>query len=75
MTLWLGGSDSITEGTFVWDGSGVPTSFTNWSPNNPDNAGGDQDCVRMWLDIGQWDDAWCNATVLATMCETIFSCN
>ena len=35
--FWIGGSDVMLEGTFVWeDGSRV--NYTNWGKNQPDNA-------------------------------------
>ena len=41
-SLWLGGSDSVKEGTWVWE-SGAPWIYTNWTavqPDNLDNADG-----------------------------------
>merc|ERR1712098_30081 len=66
--MWLGGTDKVNEGTFVWtDGSSF--SFTSWSPDNPDNAGNqdgvtsgadNQNCLTTnYLEPGLWDDLWC----------------
>ncbi|MBL7952724.1 MAG: gliding motility-associated C-terminal domain-containing protein [Flavobacteriales bacterium] len=50
---WIGLSDEIAEGDFVWsDGSTLTT--TSWAPSQPDN-GGDQDAVRLSSD-GLWHD-------------------
>jgi len=35
---WLGGTDEVTEGTWVWV-NGETWSFTNWNANEPNNVG------------------------------------
>jgi hypothetical protein len=30
--MWLGGSDLIAEGVFIWASSGSVLSYTNWTP-------------------------------------------
>ncbi|MEB3293161.1 MAG: DUF4347 domain-containing protein, partial [Synechococcales bacterium] len=54
--LWIGISDRATEGQFVW-ASGEPVIYTNWTPGEPNNAGGNQDFG--WINYsapGRWDD-------------------
>ena len=34
---WIGLSDSMLEGSFVWDG-GQPLGYTNWGAGQPDNV-------------------------------------
>ena len=60
-TYWLGASDVETEGNFVWsDSSGM--SYTNWAPGEPNNGGGTQDYMQMYINQtdktlnGKWDD-------------------
>lgn len=61
-TVWLGLSDSSTEGTFVWV-TGKPLTYTNWAAGQPDNHGGIQDCVGMLPAKGrQWDDLSCDTS-------------
>jgi len=63
--IHIGGSDSATENTWVWDGSdtffmnGAPVMnrFTNWTPGEP-NDDGTEDCAEM-KPSGQWNDSSC----------------
>ena len=39
--------------------SGEPLTWTNWAPGEPNNAGGREDWVNMWIDFGpqgKWND-------------------
>ncbi len=57
--IWLGYTDDITEGSFYWlDGS--PNGFTSWSAGEPNNAGGNENCVQMYPD-GNWNDLDCSS--------------
>ncbi|MBI3519122.1 MAG: gliding motility-associated C-terminal domain-containing protein [Bacteroidetes bacterium] len=56
--IWIGFSDAITEGSFVWyDGS--PISYTNWAAGEPNNAGGNENCTQIYTD-GSWNDLNCS---------------
>jgi hypothetical protein len=79
--MWLGGTDSKTEGSWVWIDSNDPVEFTNWgnysminvfASRQPDNLG-DEDCLQMWLNNGKWNDLRCDYTKVpqVTMCERI----
>ncbi len=76
---WIGGSDLVTEGTFLWD-DGTPFSFTNWHMGEP-NAGGtgatyQEDCVIIAgsrVDK-QWDDRPCDATEFPTSGTFAYLC-
>ena len=57
--IWLGLSDSVTEGTFLWI-DGALLSYTNWKSREPNNAG-EEDCATMLTD-GKWNDKSCLAT-------------
>merc|ERR1719391_811956 len=58
---WIGLSDLAYEGKFEWQHSFTPLGeYTNWTPPNPDDYGGDQDCVIMMEDYEWgWDDVDC----------------
>lgn len=60
--LWIGLNDAQSEGNFVWS-SGEPVTYTNWSPNQPDNARGLEDFTHIWTPgstpnqpLGTWND-------------------
>ncbi len=52
---WIGLSDEVQEGIFVWDNNETPT-YSNWLPGQPDNAGSGED----WVTWGAApnDNAW-----------------
>lgn len=65
--LWLGGTDSVTEGEWIWGGSGPESGqifsigsvaqgafYTNWLAGQPDN-GSNSDFLEMATG-GQWTD-------------------
>ncbi|KXJ79394.1 hypothetical protein RP20_CCG001195 [Aedes albopictus] len=51
---YIGGTDLGNEGHFVWISTNKPigymTGYFNYSPGQPDNAGGNENC----LEIGRW---------------------
>ena len=75
---WLGGNDRTTEGrwacqstdTQFWQagatGSAVGAAFTNWTSDEPNDAGG-ADCLRM-IAGGAWRDIPC-ANTFQAVCE------
>jgi hypothetical protein len=55
---WIGGSDTASEGNYVWAISGTPITFFDWSAGEP-NGGTSQNCIL--LDTGgQWKDRECS---------------
>jgi hypothetical protein len=42
---WLGGFQGVGEGTWFWS-TGERFDYTNWGPNQPDDAGGNEDCAH-----------------------------
>lgn len=42
---WIGLNDQGQQGTFVWAGVPSTSGYLNFSPGEPNNAGGEEDCV------------------------------
>ena len=75
---WLGGNDRVAEGRFVWQSgttfwsggsTGAPTAgqYANFVTGEPNDAGGNSDCVRM-VAGGGWRDITCGSAYVA-VCE------
>ncbi|KAJ8303421.1 hypothetical protein KUTeg_019817 [Tegillarca granosa] len=57
-SIWIGFSDRDIESTHQWsDGSIV--DYTNWSPNEPNNYFGYEDCAELKAWDKQWNDNNC----------------
>ncbi len=57
---WLGGSDNDSEGTWLWvtgpeAGNLIDSYYTNYSGGEPNNWGGDEDYLHMFVG-GKWND-------------------
>ncbi|XP_076807104.1 uncharacterized protein LOC143450437 isoform X3 [Clavelina lepadiformis] len=59
--LWLGLSDSDSDGTFTWtDGSVVsPNTFTNWATNQPRDQKAAWDCGQVYTGSSKWETDDC----------------
>ena len=60
---WIGGNDIDEEGTWKWT-DGSPFEFTYWNSGQPNNSGGDEDCMHAWgieRERGEtWNDETCS---------------
>lgn len=56
--IWIGFSDAISEGNFVWY-DGAPVNYTNWNVGEPNNAGGNENCTQIYPN-GTWNDLNCS---------------
>ncbi|KAF7665956.1 hypothetical protein LDENG_00126620 [Lucifuga dentata] len=59
---WIGLSDTVTEGTWMWvDGTPLTTAY--WQPGQPNSFSGNQDCGEMVHkpsgSVGEWNDDGC----------------
>ena len=69
--LWLGGSDSATEGIWLWEpinttiGSGT---YDEWYPGQPDNYRSKEHCLHIWPDKSRWNDIRCDIS-MTFVCE------
>ncbi|XP_011180832.2 C-type lectin 37Db-like [Zeugodacus cucurbitae] len=57
---WLYGNRLEDGLTFRWGLGGLPVSYTDWQPGQPDNGGGDQQCMKLFPSL-MWDDDGCFA--------------
>ena len=61
--IWIGASDEILEGHYVWYGIEQPLGFTDWFPGEPNSVplGEIEDCVVFYNDWNyQWADLPCD---------------
>lgn len=68
--IWLGGSDILSDGSWVWVGSDEAFSYTGWYPTEPNNYHGGEHCALMMFNNNQdWADTNC-ASKNSFICET-----
>lgn len=58
---WIGLNDKAVEGTFAWV-TGEPVLATAWNSGEPNDSGGNEDCVEMKWSGGAWNDLDCTKT-------------
>ena len=71
--MWLGASDTQSVGTYVWESSNIPISFTKWDPSQP-NGVNSEHCLIAW-NTDMWHDYLCGIPSVATLCESLFTCH
>ena len=70
--IWIGLSDQVSEGTFVWSPYyGTSSTYDNWRTDEPNDHGTGEDCTVMRssttnADGWEWNDVSCSATVLVS---------
>ena len=68
---------SCLKGTFMWDKSLELVNYTNWGPDEPNNADSGEDCVEIGFGIDGifsqrlWNDAPCNSNNSYALCEPL----
>ncbi|CAC5387224.1 unnamed protein product [Mytilus coruscus] len=60
--FYTGGNDEKIEHNFVWTDTGASVTYTNWHPGQPNNVGGDQDCLLLQYPDNnfEWGDVGCS---------------
>ena len=76
-TVWIGVHRDNNDNFITVSGANV--SYTNWYPGEPNNAGGNEDCVKMMNIVnwntnygaaaGRWNDAPCTYSKTYYVCE------
>ncbi|VDI10872.1 low affinity immunoglobulin epsilon Fc receptor [Mytilus galloprovincialis] len=72
-SYWLGGRDDVIEGVWMWASTDKAFNYTDWSPGQPDNGGGNENCLPMHAGYGlKWNDKQCK-TAYRFICEKEYS--
>ena len=59
--LWMGGSDLVKEGDFVWtDGTHLPLNASVWNPGEPNNVGNVEHCTIIVTTVYKLNDIPCD---------------
>ncbi|XP_074546917.1 uncharacterized protein LOC141805663 [Halichoeres trimaculatus] len=58
----------IANGQYVWVDLS-PVTYTHWSPGEPNNANGEEQCVQMNRHQGGWNDANCGRAGAGYVCK------
>ncbi|XP_055769396.1 C-type lectin domain family 4 member E-like [Salvelinus fontinalis] len=74
--VWIGLTDSVTEGTWKWVDGTPLTTPRYWNDNQPDSGdpSGEEDCVEIhknWIPLKAWNDMSCDIK-LNWICEKVF---
>ncbi len=56
---WIGIRRSGNTNVWLWDNNAVATYY-NWNSGEPNDYGGNEDCVAMYGSSGKWNDANCH---------------
>ncbi|KAJ8036335.1 Macrophage mannose receptor 1 [Holothuria leucospilota] len=62
--IYIGLSDITNRGQFRWV-DGTPVDYTNWDGREPNEVGGEEDCVEMLFgygEVGRWNDIGCDGS-------------
>ena len=67
--IWLGLNDIAEEGSFVWDSTQQPPSFTDWLEGEPNDRRNIEDCaMHMFLSGEEWNDTPCTSE-MRSICQ------
>ena len=63
--FWTAGNDIQIEKEWVWAGTNGPIAeFTDWTPGEPNQSGGEEDCLSFYPRQGyHWNDEHCDKSM------------
>ncbi|KAL8579598.1 hypothetical protein ACOMHN_025551 [Nucella lapillus] len=63
--IWMGLTDLVEEGKFVWESTQREPGYTNWAPGEPNdsNSGRDGEDCTQFRPNGEWNDDGCTVHV------------
>ena len=57
--VWIGGTRINQDGTWVWTDCSKWDLYSDWAPLEPNNNGGDENCVEFLFATKHWNDRRC----------------
>lgn len=67
---WTSLNDRMQEGIWRWAGNNKVATFSDWAPGEPNNAGGNENCVHFGYGTGyRWNDLICSYK-MQPLCES-----
>ena len=67
-SFFIGINRSTSDGTFVYTESASPIKFEAWGANEPNNFNGNENCVILNVETGEWNDVNCDNS-MKFICE------
>ena len=61
--VWTGFNDKEVEGSFKWTDGKSSQAYTSWSPGEPNSHTDDENCVEIYLNTNNWNDAPCDRVI------------
>lgn len=61
--FWIGGTDEVLEGVWMWAPKGTKITYSNWNRGAPEDTHGNEDCLEIvkWDGlVGKWNDDNCS---------------
>ncbi|XP_061183004.1 perlucin-like protein [Saccostrea echinata] len=59
--FWIGGTDAVVEGEWMWVTTGQNFTYSNWAPGFPDDYRKNEDCAHLYkAQHFEWNDEDCD---------------